>query len=110
MHSEVPESGRIVSEFANDPDMAELVESFVSELPDRIRAIQDACDSADLTLLATLVHQLKGAAGGYGFPSVTEASAVLEASTRARADLAVIQEQLDALVGLCRRVQAGSTV
>ncbi|MCH8251300.1 MAG: Hpt domain-containing protein [Planctomycetes bacterium] len=40
-----------------DGDLVETVETFVSELPDRIAAIEAAIDGQDLAALATLAHQ-----------------------------------------------------
>ncbi len=100
-----PDSGHLESAYANDPDMIELVQAFVSELPDKIHAIQDASDRGDIDTLRVLVHQLKGAAGGYGFPSISEASAVLESSVKAQQELAAIKGEVDALVELCQRVR-----
>lgn len=107
MPSEQTNREPIKSEFASDPDMIELIQAFVSELPDKIRAIQDASDRGDLETLRVLAHQLKGSAGGYGYSCVTEASAVLEASIKAQSELAVMKQQVDDLVSLCRRVDAG---
>ena len=61
--------GPIFSEYANDADMAELVEGFVAELPKRIEAISSAVSQSRGTDLKRLAHQLRGAAPGYGFPS-----------------------------------------
>jgi HPt (histidine-containing phosphotransfer) domain-containing protein len=69
---------RIVSTLAADPDFAELVDEFVSELPDRIELIQSALASDDREQLRRTAHQLKGACGGYGFPTLTDSAARLE--------------------------------
>jgi len=98
----------LLSEFADGSDMAKLVEMFVAELPGKIAAIEKALAEEDLKVLAMGAHQLKGAAGGYGFPSVTEAAKDLESSARADEDLAAVREKLEVLADLCRgaRVQA----
>jgi signal transduction histidine kinase/DNA-binding response OmpR family regulator len=97
----------IVSTLAGDPDFADLVGMFVSELPARLETIAAAAAAQDLERLRTLAHQLKGAAGGYGFPSITEAAKRLEDGAKAGNDLAEIQRSLEQLAGLCQRVQAG---
>ena len=97
----------LASDFASDADMAELVEFFVGELQDRINALSGAWQSSDMTQLKTLAHQLKGAAGGYGFPTISETAAALESSLLAQeSDTSVLNEKLDALVHLCRRAMA----
>ncbi len=95
----------LVSELA-DEDMLELVEMFVSELPDRIAAIEGAIAEQDLATLATLAHQLKGSAGGFGFPSITEAAKALESSAKAGAELEMLAKQTCALAELCGRASA----
>ncbi|MEK6644319.1 MAG: Hpt domain-containing protein [Planctomycetota bacterium] len=93
----------LTSELAGDSEMLELIEMFVDELPARVQALQDAVKENDLAALATLAHQLKGSAGGYGFPWITEAAKALENSTKQAADLSAIQTQLETLTDLCNR-------
>lgn len=68
----------IYSEFAHDPDMRELIDLFVEELPERIGKVRRAAEQANAAALRTLAHQLKGAAPGYGFTPLGDAAAVLE--------------------------------
>ncbi len=101
-----PQSGTIVSELANDPDLAELVEMFVEELPDRISAIEKTISEQDYDGLKRLAHQLKGAAGGYGFPIITDAARSLEEKARTEQDLDAINTELRQLADLCHRASA----
>jgi len=96
----------LVSEMANDPDMSELVQMFLDELPDRMAALQKAFTDGDVAALIRLAHQLKGSAGGYGSPSITGAARVLEGAAKANADMAALQDKLDGLAVLCRRACA----
>lgn len=100
----------LVSEFASDRDMADLVEFFISELQDRVGAMRDACQSGDNHRLRGLAHQLKGAAGGYGFPSITQSAAELESTLieATEAECSAISEKTEALIALCKRAAAGS--
>ncbi len=91
------------SEYADDPDMQELVEMFVSELPERAKAIEDAVKQADIANLTRLSHQLKGAAGGYGFTPITDAAAVVESLAKAEKDLQDMEMSIAELLSLCRR-------
>ena len=56
----------------------------------------------DIPALTDLAHQLKGAAGSYGFRGITEAAHHLEATAKTQGD---IEQTLAVLVALCRRVQ-----
>jgi HPt (histidine-containing phosphotransfer) domain-containing protein len=51
---------------------------YVDEMPDRIEQIREAFQTTDRDRLIRLIHQLKGAAGSYGFATLTEEAAVLE--------------------------------
>lgn len=98
-------AGRIHSRLAGDPDMAELVMYFVSELGERVQAISRALEAEDRTTVRRIAHQLKGAAGGYGFEIIGQAASQLEDATLAdEADLSHVRELTEHLIGLCRRV------
>jgi HPt (histidine-containing phosphotransfer) domain-containing protein len=90
--------------------MAELIQMFVEEMPGRVSLVEAHWRSRNLDELRRVAHQLKGACGGYGFPSVGHAAGTLEAGlTRPRgsteqADLDSISRQVQDLVALCRRI------
>lgn len=71
---------RIHSLLADDPDFRDLLEMFVAELPDRVASIQTALAASDSAALRRVAHQLKGACGGYGFPTLTNDAAAIEHS------------------------------
>jgi HPt (histidine-containing phosphotransfer) domain-containing protein len=101
----------LISDLAQDPDMRELVEMFVDEMPARVRSLQHLWDSRDFESLKRLAHQLKGASGGYGFTVVGGAAGRLEQTIKASSasgtlddHLANVQSQVNELINLCRRV------
>ncbi len=100
-------AGRVISEFATDPDMAELVELFISELPARVNALNQAWNGKKVTELTRLSHQLKGASAGYGFPTIGQAAGTLEAGLKgldaAAASIDGLAAQFKELVELCSR-------
>lgn len=96
----------LVSELDGDPDLIELVETFVGELPDRVTAIRQALEHQDFETLQRLAHQLKGAAGGYGFPTITDAAKRLEATLKTDRQLAKMTTELNELAQLCARARA----
>ncbi len=92
------------SEFADDPEMAELVEFFLHELEERLAALRDAYEGGHADELRSVVHQLKGAAGGYGFPSISEAARKFEHSILIEeAELSTLREEFENLITTCRR-------
>ncbi len=75
----------IRSRFAGDPEMREIVAFFVAEVPRRLEELRAAWASGDRARVRTIAHQIKGAAGGYGFPEIGESAAMLESAV-ARAE------------------------
>ncbi len=86
--------------------MLELVEMFVDEMPDRISAIEQAVQEADIAMLTTLSHQLKGAAGGYGFGTITDAAAEVEKLAKTQKQIDELEGSIAQLLSLCRRASS----
>lgn len=102
---------RLVSEFAGDPDMQELVDLFVSELPDRVARLHSTWNQTQLDEVKRLAHQLKGASAGYGFPTIGAAAGKLVDALRAsdsanQSSLNALKRDLDNLIDLCNRAAA----
>lgn len=97
----------LYSTLQNDPEMAELIEYFLDELDQRVGSLHTACESADDEQLRTIAHQLKGAAAGYGYQSITDAARELEQCLEENeSELSAIAEKVEALVHLCRQAAA----
>jgi HPt (histidine-containing phosphotransfer) domain-containing protein len=97
----------IISALANDPVLSELVEMYVAEMPDRIADLERVFAGGDRERVRFIAHQIKGAAGSYGFDCLTKAAASLESALRADRPMEEIQRLLDELLKLCRRLSAG---
>lgn len=83
--------------------MREIVEFFIADLGERVGAIRAAFEGADRLKLKTLAHQLKGAAGGYGFPTIGTAAAMLERELlHDQAGLSSLQDKVEDLIKLCQ--------
>jgi len=77
----VPTSNELYfSSLGDDPNLAEIVTRFVEEIPARLREMNSQFIRADWDHLSSLAHQIKGAAGSYGFMQVTPFAARLEES------------------------------
>jgi HPt (histidine-containing phosphotransfer) domain-containing protein len=87
--------------------MVEIIEMFVDGLSDRIESITTAFEDRNFTTVSGIAHQLKGAAGGYGYPSLSELAFEVEHLARQNADDAQIEDALDLLVGQCRGAIVG---
>jgi len=98
----------IYSSLGGDPNLAEIVDMFVEEMPDRIARLLDLHQSAAWKGLRRVAHQLKGAAGSYGFDSLSPCAARLEQAVREEATEDQIRLAVGELVNLCRRVTRGT--
>ena len=76
---------------------------FVDELDGQVQSIRAACASEDFASLRRISHQLKGAAGGYGFDPIGDSAARLEDDMLAdEMDLAALSERVEDLITTCR--------
>jgi histidine phosphotransfer protein HptB len=96
------------SALSADADFADIVAMFVEEMPGRVREFQSQFACANWDELARLAHQLKGAAGSYGFDPITPLAASLEKTIRNGEPLTTIRAALEELVDACGRVRAGT--
>lgn len=101
----------IRSQLANDPEMAELIELFLSDLGTRAASLQELWAARDVAQIARMAHQLRGASAGYGFPMIGAAAGEIEDALKHRApgdvDLESIDGRLKELLSLCNRAIAG---
>jgi HPt (histidine-containing phosphotransfer) domain-containing protein len=99
----------VYSELGGDPDLGELVEMFVDEMPDRISTLNELGDTKNWESLRRTAHQLKGSGGSYGFDVVSTHAARLEASCKTDDP---VEDQILSLLGdlvdLCSRIRAGT--
>ncbi len=65
-----------------DGDLREIVEQFVTDLSGRVAELQQAHERLDWDLLAMLAHRLKGAAGSFGYPELSQVCAAMEQQFR----------------------------
>ena len=102
------DQGPLTSQFAGDADMLELLDMFVSELGARSEQMRDLLASRRMDALRTVAHQLKGAAGGYGYPMLSQAAGVLESQLAAPVrDLGEVAHAVAELQSICDRAIRG---
>jgi HPt (histidine-containing phosphotransfer) domain-containing protein len=95
----------IYSPLGDDPDLAELVELFVHEVPDRVAAIAAAFQAREWRRAEVLSHQLQGAAGSYGFPELSRLARALEVAAQRCSGDAAVSMTLEDVALLCRRLR-----
>ena len=94
----------LISRFADDPDMADLVEMFIEDLPERMSALSETFQQQQFADLQRIAHQIKGAGGGYGYPELTEAASDLETQLKNKNELDEVEDAFNELLTLCKRV------
>lgn len=73
-----PATEPLYSLFHDDLEMSEILEDFLRDVLARMKELDTACAQGDLQRLARINHKIKGVAGGYGYPMITEAAEQLE--------------------------------
>ena len=94
------------SEFADDPEMTIILEGFLQRLTGHVDDMSKAIAAGRCEDLQRMAHNLKGASGSYGYPSLTDAAKGLEDAAKGR-DLAASGLALDGVTALCRAIQRG---
>lgn len=98
----------LYSTLATDPDLGEIVQLFVEEMPNRTANLRQRLEAADWGELRRAAHQLKGAAGSYGFEPITPAAARLEEAVDRAMPEEQIRQMVDELIALCNSARVGT--
>jgi HPt (histidine-containing phosphotransfer) domain-containing protein len=98
----------LYSSFGGDPDLREIVDLFVAEMPQRVVALLSHLRTRDWDALRRTAHQIKGSAGSYGFPAISPAAGVLEDALRMQEPELRILEAVDTLIRLCQSARGGT--
>lgn len=97
----------LFSDFADDAEMIEIIEPFVMSLAERIETMQQALNAADYESLSCVAHQLKGAAGGYGYPSISDAAKSVELGARSQQPVDSLRSSIARVASLCAGARCG---
>jgi CheY-like chemotaxis protein/HPt (histidine-containing phosphotransfer) domain-containing protein len=93
------------SAFADDKDMTDVLAEFIRGLPAQVKQIEQMLWESDAVALKRAVHQLKGAGGGYGFPSVTELAGSAEQQIIEGQSVAAVEKQVRELIDVIRSIE-----
>lgn len=105
MTASFPALEPLISSFADDPDLGEIVGMFVEEMPARVDNLLTRLQARDWEGLERATHQIKGAAGSYGFDQITPCASRAERAVKQRQPEAEIIAAVTELVELCKRVR-----
>jgi signal transduction histidine kinase/HPt (histidine-containing phosphotransfer) domain-containing protein len=79
---------------------------FIADLPTKVHQMGNLLNESNFEELARVTHQLKGAAGVYGFMSITDAAGRVEAEITQAAPLQEVTQQVNSLIYLIRSVES----
>jgi CheY-like chemotaxis protein len=94
----------IVSTLAEDLEVKDLLQQFVKLLPGKVQELEDLLHRHNPETLRKFVHQINGAAGGYGFPEITQSAAHIEDLIQDRMPWESVATATASLIDLIRRV------
>lgn len=97
----------LYSRLAADEDLGEIVDMFVAEMPTRIATILAQVEAMDWEGLRRTAHQLKGAAGSYGFDVISPSAGKVESAVRDGEPEEHIRVTVQELVSLCKLARGG---
>jgi PAS domain S-box-containing protein len=97
-------SQTIKSSFASDQRIMQIVPEFVAGLRQKVLDMAEFVKVDDRAALQLVVHQLRGACGGYGFDEIYEPAARVEQSLQSGKDLKSIANELESLFRVIRRI------
>lgn len=96
----------IISELLEDePEVADLVDKFRNELPSYIEKIRSSIKQKEWDEARSMIHQLKGVGGNYGYPMVTEIMVRIELYVLNKNNQK-IGSSLEELECVCDRIRA----
>jgi histidine phosphotransfer protein HptB len=104
--TEAPTTEYVYSSWQNDPDYSDLLPLFAAELSSIRRALVDFAKVCDFENVKREAHKLRGSAGGYGYPQLSDLAGQLEdtCKTSGRDSKAILQD-LDQLIVYIERVR-----
>jgi signal transduction histidine kinase/FixJ family two-component response regulator/HPt (histidine-containing phosphotransfer) domain-containing protein len=95
------------ADMADDPDYLFLVGQFVERLPQAMDDIKKVLTSEDWESLTQLMHNLKGSAGGFGFPGLTDKAEKIHLLLRENVTEEV-QTLTEQLMEYCQRIKVSA--
>lgn len=90
----------------DEPELADMVDNFVRNLPGFIQSIKDAMLASNHDQLAKAAHDIKGVGGNFGFPALAEIGAQLQFQACAKND-PEIHMLFEELKVMGERIRAG---
>jgi HPt (histidine-containing phosphotransfer) domain-containing protein len=106
MPSSQPETA-LFSELKDDEELLPLIEHFVCRLIDKSDRMIELLKSCRFDEIAQLAHQLKGAGGGYGYPTLSNAARSVEYAAKQDPQVEPLRALILQLAELCAQATRG---
>lgn len=90
-----------------DPDLIDLIDRFILRLPSMLLAITKAHDEKEWETFSSLIHQMKGVGGNYGYPMLTTLSIDIEVLAKEE-KFSDVKNKLDELQLMSENILVGS--
>ena len=90
-----------------DPELIDLIDRFISRLPDMQSAIIRAYDEKEWDIFTSLIHQMKGVGGNYGYPILTRLCEEIEVTIKNKC-FSDVNSQLESFKIVSENILAGS--
>jgi PAS domain S-box-containing protein len=87
---------------ATNPRFAPLLKAYIDAMPETAIQLEKALETKDTQQLRFMTHRLKGTAGNYGFPSITETAGAGEKLITESAPFADVEAKVGKLIRLLR--------
>lgn len=91
-----------------EPDIIEVVDRFIENLPEQITKLDTAFYANDWQTFRNSVHDLKGMGGGFGFPQLSQEAAKIETQLQQQ-NYSAILPMISELKLLVKRIRPGSS-
>lgn len=75
-----------MTSLSNDPRFGEIIARFIDALPQRVSEMREQRGAERNASVRTLAHRLKGAAGSYGYPGISDLARRVETLCEANAN------------------------
>lgn len=95
------------STYSEDAAIAEILPIFINNMPRYLSDLDARIEAADWAAAARVCHDLKGTAGGYGYPDIGRAAQELEHQVKGPRDQEAIRSFLREVKTLCARARLG---
>jgi PAS domain S-box-containing protein len=95
---------RIKSRLADHPGVMAVLPQFIDGLPEKVRVMNDLLARNDLAGLEKVIHELRGASGGYGFDAVTHPALKAEEAIKSTQAPQIISQQIAELISIIRQI------